>query len=104
MLTVRDASLVTKRNQGKAVNSYYTQWKDATVNAAPGVLNMAATSPGQTGAEALIEKKVGCDACVVYANELKRQVNPADTTIDANLSLYPFNPSSSGGINSQGPS
>jgi hypothetical protein len=104
MLTVRDASLVTKRNQGKAVNAYYNDWKSRTVTASPAALNMAATSPGVSGAESLIEKKVGCDACVVYSNELLKRANPSDPAVDANLSLYPANASSSGGINSQGPS
>ena len=105
MLTVRDASLVTKRNQGKAVNSYYNDWKAATVTAAPAAMNPSLKAPGITGAESLIDNRIGCNACTVYANELKKQVNPADTTIDANMALYPANPSSgSGGINSMGPS
>ena len=64
--TVRDASLVTKKNRNIALNSYYNAWKAATMNTATG--NQAVTGPATTSAEVLPEVREGCTACVGLAN------------------------------------
>ncbi len=89
-VTVRDASLVTLRNRNKAVNNYASAFSTA-INA--GVQGL--TAPGASGAETVAEAKLGCIACNTYTNELKRSGLVAGTP-DANLELYPFNPSSGG--------
>jgi hypothetical protein len=90
--TVRDASLVTKRNRNKAIHSYADTYKTLINSANP---KQATVSPGATGAETVTEAKLGCIACHVYENELIRSgVLPG--TPDNNLQLYPFNPSSGG--------
>jgi hypothetical protein len=94
-VTVRDASLVTKRNRNIALNSYYTQWKDATVLSSNP--KSATTGPAGAGAEVVAEIKLGCQACVARDN-FGVIPNP-----DPNTELYPFNPSS-GGASRNGPS
>ena len=67
-----------------AENSYYTQWKAATMNTSsplPGV-----TSPARVSAEVIAEITLGCSTCAANANP----------QTDPNLSAYPFNPSSGG--------
>lgn len=94
-VTVRDASLVTKRNRNIAENSYYTQWKNATVlSAAP---SQATSNPTGAGAQVVAEIKLGCQACV--ARNDFGVIPPSD----ANTQVYPFNPSS-GGAGRNGPS
>jgi hypothetical protein len=94
-VTVRDASLVTKRNRNIAENSYYTQWKDATVlSSAP---KQATSNPAGAGAQVVAEIKLGCQACVAR-NGFGVTPDP-----DPNADLYPFNPSS-GGAGRNGPS
>ncbi len=93
--TVRDASLVTKNNRNKAVNAYYTQWKDATMNTTTANLSLI-NGPAGAGAEVVAQIKLGCEQCVKQNNFL------AGTT-DNNMTLYPFNPSS-GGASRNGPS
>jgi hypothetical protein len=80
----RDASQVTVRNRNKAANSYYNDWKSATMTPANGISNAAATSPAGAGAAVISEIKLGCMAC-----------NEENTTTDPNQQRYPFNPSSS---------
>ena len=92
MLTVRDASLVAKRNRDKALNAYAAGFSAAINTAAP---QQGMTVPGITGAETVLEKNAGCVACAVYTNEL-RKIGLATGTPDNNTSLYPFNPSSGG--------
>ena len=94
-VTVRDASLVTKRNRNIAVNSYYTQWKAATVTSA--TPTQAASNPAGAGAEVIAQVKEGCQACVAR-NNFGVLPDP-----DPNTDLYPFNPSS-GGAGRNGPS
>lgn len=91
-VTVRDASLVTKRNRNKAVSAYASAFSQAVNSATP---QQALTAPAASGAETVAEIKLGCEACTVYQNELKK-VGLASGTPDTNLSLYPFNPSSGG--------
>ena len=91
-VAVRDASLVTKRNRNKAVSAYASAFTQAIQSATP---QQALTAPGASGAERVAEIKLGCEACAVYQNEL-RKVGLASGTPDRNLSLYPFNPSSGG--------
>jgi hypothetical protein len=79
----RDASQVTVRNRNKAENSYYNDWKTATMTPANGISNPAATSPAGAGAAVISEIKLGCMAC------------NAENTTDPNQTRYPFNPSSS---------
>lgn len=87
-VTVRDASLVTKRNRNIAENSYYTQWKNATVLSSNP--SQATSNPAGAGAQVIGEIKLGCQACVARDNF---GVIPAP---DPNVTLYPFNPSSGG--------
>ena len=89
--TVRDASLVTVRKRNQALNSYYVSWRNATVDAAnplPGV-----TSPAKTSVELVKEIRLGGTAAYIYQNELNKN---AGEPYDANVSLYPFNPSAGG--------
>ncbi len=94
-VTVRDASLVTKKNRNIAENSYYTQWKNATVLSSNP--SQATSNPAGAGAQVVAEIKEGCQACVARDNF---GVLP---TPDANTERYPFNPSS-GGAGRNGPS
>jgi hypothetical protein len=94
-VTVRDASLVTKRNRNKAEYSYYESWKDATVLSAHP--SPATTAPTGAGAQVVSEIKLGCEACTIYNNS-RIFPNP-----DPNHVLYPFNPSA-GGFSKFGPS
>lgn len=93
--TVRDASLVTKNNRNKAVNAYYTSWKDATMNT-PSSNPSLVNGPAGAGAEVVAQIKLGCEQCVKLTNFL-------NNTPDGNMTLYPFNPSS-GGAGRNGPS
>ena len=93
--TVRDASLVTKRNRNKAENAYYQAWKNATVLSSNP--SAATTTPTGAGAQVVSEIRLGCEACVVYNNS---RVTPNP---DPNTTVYPFNPSS-GGAGRNGPS
>ncbi len=86
--TVRDASLVTKNNRNKAVNAYYTQWKDATMNTASANAALVG-GPAGAGAEVVAQIKLCCEQCVKLTNFL-------NNTPDGNMTLYPFNPSSGG--------
>jgi hypothetical protein len=79
----RDASQVTVRNRNKAANSYYNDWKSATMTPANGISNAAATSPAGAGAAVISEIKLGCMACNEYNN-----------TTDPNQQI-PSNPSTS---------
>lgn len=94
-VTVRDASLVTKKNRNMALNSYYTQWQSATVlSAAP---KSATSNPAGAGAEVVPQIRLGCEACTQLTNF---GVLPDP---DPNTERYPFNPSS-GGASRNGPS
>ena len=87
-VSVRDASLVTKRNRNQAEFSYYQGWQNATVlsaNPSP-----ATTTPTGAGAQVVAEIKQGCQACNIYTNS-RITPNP-----DPNTTLYPFNPSAGG--------
>lgn len=88
MLKVRDASTVTKRNQAIAVNSYYNQWTAATMTTANPVQSV--TSPGKTGAESLIDNRLGGEAAIL------RNAFGTVPAPDANATLYPANPSRGG--------
>lgn len=77
----RDASQITKRNRNKAENSYYNQWKDATMISGA---NQAVTRPTGAGAEVVMEIKQGCTACYSENND------------DPNQPRYPLNRSSGG--------
>lgn len=85
--TVRDASLVTKKNRDIALNSYYNSWKAATMNTAKA--NAAVTAPAATSAEVIAEVRNGCSACAALDN-----FNAMATGAPmANLTRYPPNPS-----------
>lgn len=75
---VRDASMVTKRNQGVAANAYYTQW-----NAAPVTTRTTMKAPGASGAESLIAVRVGCTACAIVSNDLAVGTAGYDTNLAA---------------------
>ncbi len=93
--TVRDASLITKRNRDKSLNAYYQGWKTATVTSSSP--NAALKAPTGAGAEVVAQIKLGCEAC----NVLNNAYTVPDP--DPNQTLYPFNPSS-GGASRNGPS
>jgi hypothetical protein len=86
--TVRDASLVTKKNRDIALNNYYNDWKTNTVSAARPTT--ALTTPGFTGAETLTQAKAGCVECTINTN-----ADPLTTPVDRNLLPLP-NPSRGG--------
>lgn len=58
----RDASQVTKKNNNKAVNAYYNDWKNVTV-VPTGAVSQAATRPTGAGARVVAEIGLGCTAC-----------------------------------------
>jgi len=79
----RDASQITVRNRNKAVNSYYQEWKNATVTPT-GAVSQAATRPTGAGAQVIAQIGLGCTACY------------AATGVDSNQAVYPPNRSSGG--------
>ena len=87
--TIRDASIVTVRNRNKALNSYYNDWKNKTVLST--AANSATTPPASTSAEVVAEIRLGCQACLAVSNNTNKIFGLA---YDANISLYPENPSS----------
>ena len=90
---VRDASVVTKRNQGIAANAYYNQWTTATNTTS----NQALRAPGASGAESLIAVRVGCTACAIISNDL----NVGTAAYDANLGAIPNRSGAHGGLTGQ---
>jgi hypothetical protein len=88
---VRDASLVTLKNRGIALNAYKTAFANATMNTA--TANAALIAPGVTSAETLPQARVGCEACVALDNFNAAALGQ---TTDPNISRYPFNPSAGG--------
>lgn len=88
--TVRDASLVTVKNRGIALNAYYNDWKNSVNAANP---NAALTPPANTSAEVVAEIREGCVACNAVSNESAKVLGQ---TYDSNVSLYPANPSAGG--------
>jgi hypothetical protein len=90
---VRDASVVTKRNQGIAANAYYNQWKSATNT----MSNMALKAPGASGAESLISVRVGCTACAIVSNDL----NVGTAAYDVNLGAIPNRSGARSGLTGQ---
>ena len=80
----RDASLLTQKRRGMALNSYYNSWKAATVNSSSGGV-AATTGPARTSAEVIGEIYLGCQTC-----------NAINATTDPNVSRYPSNPSAGG--------
>ncbi len=88
--TIRDASLVTAKNRGIALNAYYNDWKNSVNTTNP---NSALTPPANTSAEVVAEIREGCVACNALTNETAKVLGQ---TYDTNVSLYPANPSSGG--------
>jgi hypothetical protein len=88
---VRDASLVTLKNRGIALNAYKSAFTGATMNTT--VTNQALNAPGATGAETLIQARVGCEACVALDDF---NAAAAGQTTDPNIARYPNNPSAGG--------
>ena len=89
---VRDASMVTKRNQGIAANAYYTKWTDATPTT-----RVTMKAPGASGAESLIAVRVGCTACAVVSNDLA----VGTATYDTNLAAIQNRSGAHGGLTGQ---
>jgi hypothetical protein len=96
---VRDASLVTLKNRGIAINAYKSAFTSATMNTA--AANGALVAPGVTGAETLIQARVGCEACVAID---AFNAAAAGQTTDPNISRYPANPSAGGAASLTGSS
>ena len=84
--TVRDASLVTKKNRDIALYSYQQQFVGATMNTSNA--NPALTAPAVTSAVVVKQIQLGCTACDALANW--------NANVNANNARYPFNPSSGG--------
>lgn len=97
--TVRDASLVTKRNQYKAVNAYMNDFKAQTMSATN--LNQSLKPVGVAGLSAglVTETRIGCEEC----KKLGQFLNPLNPQ-DPNQPLYPTNESRGGGATSTGES
>ena len=89
--TVRDASLVTVKNRNKALNAYYNDWKNNTVNST--TPNLALNAPAATSQEVIPEIRQGCEACNAVANETNKVLG---LTYDTNVALYPPNRSTGG--------
>jgi hypothetical protein len=85
--TVRDASLVTKKNRDVALYAYQQSFVAATMNTSNA--NAALTAPAATSAEVVKQVQLGCTACVAFNNFV------AGNTTD-NIQRYPFNPSAGG--------
>lgn len=81
-VTNRDSSVLTMKRRGIAENSYYTQWKAATVNNSNPQQGLKA--PAGVSAEVVTEIALGCSTCA------------SGTVTDPNNATYPFNPSSGG--------
>ena len=88
--TIRDASLVTAKKRGIALNAYYNDWKNSVNTTNP---NMALTPPANTSAEVVAEIREGCVACNAVSNEAAKNLG---LPYDLNVSLYPANPSAGG--------
>jgi hypothetical protein len=88
---VRDASQVTLKNRGIALQAYKAAFTGATMNTASA--NAALIAPGVTGAETLIQARVGCEACVAVDNFNTAALGQ---TTDPNITRYPANPSAGG--------
>ena len=107
----RDASWLTQKRRGVALNSYYNSWKAATVNSSTGG-NQAMKAPCATGAEVHSEIKVGCTAAYAYNNNQVRLGDTSSSAVlgfaglpyDANVALYPANVSRGGGHGATGTS
>jgi hypothetical protein len=80
-VTNRDSSALTMKRRGIAENSYYTQWKAATVNNSNPQQGLKA--PAAVSAAVVTEIALGCSTC-------------ASGGTDPNNATYPFNPSSGG--------
>jgi hypothetical protein len=81
-VTNRDSSILTQKRRGMAENSYYTQWKQATMsNANP---QQGLKAPAVVSGQVVSEITLGCTACLTY--------NTPQT--DPNIGV--FNPSSGG--------
>lgn len=85
--TVRDASLVTKKNRDIALFSYQQSFVAATMNTSNA--NPALTPPAATSAVVVKQVQEGCTACVAFTNFA------SGNTTD-NIQRYPFNPSAGG--------
>ena len=88
---VRDASQVTYKNRGIALNAYKSAFTGATMNTT--AANAALIAPGVTSAETLGQARVGCEACVAVDNFNARA---AGQSYDTNISRYPANASAGG--------
>jgi len=104
-VTNRDASLLTQKRRGIALNAYYQDWKTNTVNSsrAPGV--GVYNAPGATSAEVLAQINLGCVSCYAYTNEQVKQGNTSSgQQYDSNVAVYPPNISHGGAHSSTGTS
>jgi len=77
----RDSSVLTMKRRGMAENSYFEQWKAATMNTSSPMGGV--TAPAKRSAEVVTEITIGCMAC-----------SALDGT-DPNAGVL-FNPSSGG--------
>jgi len=89
--TVRDASLVTQKNRGIALNAYKTAFTSATMNTA--AANPALTAPGVVSAQTLSQARLGCEACVAVDDFNAAALGQ---TTDPNITRYGPNPSAGG--------
>jgi len=78
----RDSSVLTMKRRGQAENSYYQQWRVATMSG--GTAQPGLTAPAKVSAEVVTQITLGCMTCA------------AANGTDSNLTPYPFNPSSGG--------
>lgn len=81
--TVRDASLITKKNRDIALYAWKQQQTTAVNN---GVNTILAEQPNTQSAQIVLQRNLGCDACA--------QVTATATSVVIN---YPFNGSGGGG-------
>lgn len=81
-VTNRDSSILTQKRRGMAENSYYTQWKQATMSNA--VAQQGLRAPAIVSGAIVSEIALGCSTCVANANP----------QTDPNMGV--FNPSSGG--------
>jgi len=82
----RDSSVLTMKRRGQAENSYYQQWRVATMSG--GTAQPGLTAPAKVSAEVVTQITLGCMTCAAITAD-------ANGT-DKNLTAYPFNPSSGG--------
>jgi hypothetical protein len=104
-VTNRDASWLTQKRRGIALNAYYQDWKSKTVNSANVTGSPVLNAPAGTSAEVVAQIGLGCTTCYAYNNLQVQQGNTSSgQRYDSNVAVYPDNVSRGGASGSTGTS